>query len=422
MARITGPALSALRHRDYRHYLFGQCISLVGTSMQAAALAWLVYQLTGSSLPLATLGAFQYGPLLVLSLPAGALIDRWPKRRVLLMTQSIFLLQALTLAVLVFSGRASYHAVLLLASMYGITVAFDNPCRRAYLIDLVGKPDLLNAVSLNSGLASLARIAGPSLAAIVMVKLGAGWCFLINAVSYLAVLVALLLIRAPGQPAADAARRQLGPEILEGLRSIWSSDTLRVTMTLALMVMVFGLNENIIIPVFADRTLHMGVNAYGALLSAMGIGALLGATVGAGLSHKGITGRLLIGCGLAIGGVQMIVAMTRSFWVSAALLVILGAVSVLFANAASATIQMNAAARLRGRVVSVYTLVEVGTLPAGNAFAGVVMDRLGAPMGFMLGGAVTLVTLAAILVAQRRVVRTSILATAGQTAGSEAKA
>ncbi len=262
MPNLTSTTLSALRHRAFRRLLAGQSVTFVGMTMQSAGLAWLVWKLTGSSLALATISVFQVVPLAILSLPAGALIDRWLKRRTLMVTQWVFLLQALALAIVVFSGWASLPLVLLLGSAHGMAVAFDGPCRRAYLIDLVGKDDLPNAVWLSAGVASAARVVGPSLAGVVVVWLGAGWCFLLNASTYLAMMAAPAGIAVSGEPAAVAAGAagapapggaatvgaggnpgpRMGREILEGLRSIWRTGTLCVTIAMALVVMIWGLN------------------------------------------------------------------------------------------------------------------------------------------------------------------------------------
>lgn len=408
METVLGTTFSALKHTNYRYYWIGQCISAIGTTMQSAALAWLVYTLTGSPVLLATLAVFQFGPLLVLALPAGVYVDRWPKRRVILVTQTLFALQALALAVLVFSGRATYQTIIALAAFYGVVQAFDNPCRRAFLVDLVGKPDLMNAVSLNSAVFSLARIVGPTIAGIALARLGGGWCFLLNALSYGAVIIALLKVTVDGEPTSIGAESHLGAEIAAGLRYIWRTDALRTTMSLALVLMIFGLNENVIIPVFADRALHMGSEAYGLLLSALGVGALLGATAGAAIGRRATPGRLIIMSGLAIGVIQLIAAATRSLGLVAAEMAVLGAVSVLFANASASTVQTSAEPQLRGRVMSVYALVEMGTLPVGNAFAGAVMAAWGAPMGFLLGGGVSIILLLTIAALQWGVIQRSL--------------
>lgn len=401
MAGFLGTTFAALKHRNYRLYWTGQAVSLMGTTMQSAALSWLIYNSTGSPMLLALLGVFQFGPLLALALPAGVYVDRLPKRRLLLVTQSTFMLQALALSFLAFSGRADYRLILPLASVYGVAQAFDYPARRALLIDLVGRADLMNASSLNSAMASLARIVGPVLAGVAMTKLGAGWCFLLNGLSYVAVLVALTRINVDGGPADKPKDSHVGREALAGLSHIWHHESLRVVMLLALTVMIFGLNENVLIPVFTDRVLGMGVQAYGNLLSALGVGALAGALLGAAISHRVASGRLIIITGVAIGAIQMLQAVTHVFWLSAIIMVAFGAVSIVFATASASTVQLAAAAAMRGRVMSVYALVEQGTLPLGNAFAGAVTGLWGSQAGFLVCGAVTAALLLGIAAVER---------------------
>ncbi len=390
--------------------------------MQSAALAWLVYAVTGSPLFLGTLALFQLGPLILLVLPAGVFIDHWPKRKVLIATQTVFLLQAAALSALAFSGHATYQIILPLSAIYGVTQAFDSPGRRAFLMDLVGKDDLTNAVSLSSTVFSVARVVGPSLAALVIAKVGAGWCFMLNAATYLAPIIALLKISVDGCPVpAQPAQKRVGSQVVEGLRYIWRTDTLRVTMAGAMAILIFGMNENVLAPVFADRVLHMGVTGYGTLLSAWGFGALVGALVSTATSHRpGINGRLFVVNGLAIGVIHLLVAWTAAFrasaalWTSTTLLIALGCASILFTNAASSTVQSTADQALRGRVMSAYVLVDMGTMPVGNAFAGAVMSRWGAEAGFLAGGVMSLVVLGAVLLVGPQTESLNGTSTAGQ--------
>ncbi len=410
MPRTLGRTFSSLKHEDYRRWWMGQCISLVGSAMQSAALGWLVYSTTGSAAALGTLAVFRLGPLLLLALPAGVLIDRWPKRRVLIATQTSFMLQATVLSCLAFGGRALYQAILLVSLLSGVTQAFDAPCRRSFLVDLVGREDLLNAVSLNSALSSMAAIAGPALAGVAMAKLGGGWCFLISALSRAVVVFALLAVSTEGKPSAvRVARGHFLEEAREGLRHIMDTGLLRTVMGMALVIFIFGLNDNVIVPVFADRVLDVGVRGYGNLLSSVGIGGLLGAIFGAAASHRKVTGRTIALKGLGIGATLTLLSTARTYAMTTVLLAVLGFLGMVFANTTSSATQSSAEPALRGRVMSVYAIVEMGTMPIGNALTGLVVDTAGARAGFLIGGAVSVALLAWIAITQWSVMRQEIL-------------
>ncbi len=241
-----------------------------------------------------------------------------------------------------------------------------------------------------------------------MARLGGGWCFLLNAASYVAVILGLLRISVAGKPSGERAQKHIGRELVEGLGYIWRTDVLRVTIAMVLAVGIFGLNYNVIVPVFADRVLHMDVQAYGNMLSAIGLGALMAAVAGAMTSRKVIAGRLIVMNGLAMGLIQMALSKATTFWLSAALLMAFGFSTVLFGNATTSTVQYNSDERIRGRVMSVYTLVDQGSMPVGNAFAGMVLDKMGANMGFPVCGGITLVALVGILAAQWATVRRTL--------------
>jgi MFS family permease len=370
--------------------------------MQSAALAWLVYSLTGSALLLGVLGTFQMVPLIVLTLPAGVYVDRWPKRKVLLVTQSVFLLQALTLSSLVFTGRITYPLVLLFASVYGAAQAVDNPCRRAFIVDLVGKDDLMNAISLNSTVFGVARIIGPTLAALAMASLGGGWCFLLNAVSYLAVIGGLFAMSTDGSPRGLPGRRRVGVELTEGLQYVFKIEALRLVIGFVLVMGVFGLNYNVIAPVFADRVLGSGVGGYGAMLSAMGVGALIAAVAGASSGAKAATRSAVVTSIIASAIIQLIIPVFRSLLAVTVLAALLGFSDTWYSNSAAASAQTAADPAFRGRVMSVYTLFDQGTMPLGNAFAGAVMDRSGAAYGFPVCGAATILSLGALLLFNKK--------------------
>jgi MFS family permease len=402
---------ASLRHRNFRYFWIGQCISLMGTWMQRAAQIWLVYSLTKSPALLGLLGVFQSVPMLVLALPAGVYADRLPKRRILLITQTVFMLQAFVLSALVWTGQVRYWQILVLITIFGITQTLDNPTRQSFFIELVGKEDLMNAISLNSSISNLAKIVGPSIAGIVMAELGPALCFLLNGISYLAVIYGLFLITAEGAPAKTLDRSlNLYAQAREGLAYVWNGGTLRFTMLLMGAVSVFTHNTTIIIPVFVDQVLNKGVREYGLLMSASGMGALIGALTMASRSRKGLNGLMMIGCGILLCVIQMVTGFTRNYVLAALLIAAMGFVNMAFSNMSNSTLQMNSSDEFRGRVMSVYAFVHNGGTPVGNSIAGAIMESMGAGMGFFVGGAATLAVMTALLASQGKSLRSTLLA------------
>jgi MFS family permease len=268
--------LGAFRHRDFRLFWGGQLVSLIGTWMQSVGQSWLVLELTGSPLQLGLVNALQFTPILLLSPVGGALSDRLGKRRILLVTQAAMVVQALVLALLVRSGHVRYWHVALLATIYGLGRAIDIPARQAFITDLVGRPDLPNAVALNSVVFNGARIVGPGVAGLLIARFDVAMAFFLNAASFVAVLAALLAMRTEGHP--DPAG-QLG--IRQGLIGAlsYAVGTPQVSFTLALLVAVslLGLNFNVVVPLIARDVLHEGAQGFGLLMSALGVGAVIGA-------------------------------------------------------------------------------------------------------------------------------------------------
>ena len=415
MSGIFGDTFAALRHRNFRYWWFGQCISLMGTWMQRTAQIWLVYSMTKSPVLLGLLGVFQSGPVLLLSIPAGVFVDRLPKRRMIILTQIAFTIQAFAMSALTWSGTAQYWQILVLATFFGITTAFDNPGRQSFYIDLVGKEDLLNAISLNSTIVNLAKIVGPSIAAVVIATLGPSPCFFLNGVSFLAVIYGLTRITVDGLPKADLrSKGRVWPQAWEGLEHIWRNQTLRLTAVLVTIMSVFSMNGNVIIPVFTDKVLKQGVTQYGVLMSLSGVGALLGALAMASRSKHGLKGSFLIWTTLCVCTLQMVVSFSRSLAAAGILIALIGAFNIAFSNTANSTLQLGTEDDFRGRVMAFYMLVHNGATPLGNAFAGAMMERFGAPAGYLSGGFVSFVLITVLLFTQRRALR-STLANAGAT-------
>lgn len=402
MKRYIKNTFISLEHRDFRIFWFTQCISLMGTFMQRAAQAWLVYSITMSPFKLGMLGVCQFAPIAIFSLFAGVVVDRLPKRKIIIITQIIFMFQALLLSALVFSGNAQYWHILLLAAAFGMVQTFDMPARQSYFIELVGKEHIMNAVSLNSTIANLAKIIGPAVAGFAMVGLGSGFCFLINGVSYLFVITGLFLIKTPDKVIMRKAGRML-EEIKEGLRYINGIKALKIAVVMMAIVCTFAMNIDVIVPVFAKTNLSRGAKEYSFMLSAMGGGSFIGAIFMAGRSKKGIKHNVLFMNAIAVALLQIGAFFCRSYGLILILIGIMGFFNLTFLNMANSMLQLNSSDDYRGRVMSVYSLMNMGSTPLGNFYAGIAMEKYDGAAGFMACGAATLIfTLLALAFRRKR--------------------
>lgn len=366
----------SLRNYNYRLYWIGLLISLVGTWMQTVAQGWLVLDLTGSPLSLGTVTALQFLPVLVLSLPAGVLVDRVPKRRLIAFTQSAAMLQALALGLLVVTGQVQLWHVYLLALLLGCTTAFDNPARQAFVSELVAREDLPNAVGLNSTLFNGARIVGPALGGLVIATFGIGICFLGNAVSFLAVLAGLLLMRPEElRPARSVSRGRLLGQIADGLRFARHTRAVLLPMILMAVIGTFGYNFTVVLPLLARYALDTDALGFGALTSAMGLGSLIGALAVASLQRTSL--RLILLAAAAFSALELAVAVSGSYPLTTLLLVVLGLASIFFSTGVNTTLQLHTPEHLRGRVMSLFTLLFLGSTPLGGLVTGALADRLG---------------------------------------------
>ncbi len=414
---MAGPfvdTFAALRHGNFRYWWFGQCISLIGTWMQRAAQIWLVYSMTHSALLLGLLTVFQAGPVLLLSIPAGVYVDRFPKRKIVLVSQIVLTLQAFALAALTWSGRAQYWQILLLALIQGIAMAADAPARQSFFIDLVGKEDLINAISLNSSIMNLAQIVGPSVAGLVMAVLGPSPCFFLNGVSFLAVIYGLCRITVDGLPRNTGRRGgRVWAEAWEGLHHIWDNQALRLTAELSAITSIFTMNGSVLIPVFTDKVLHLGVKQYGLLMSLNGVGALFGALMMASRARRGFGGSVLLWTAIAASGLHVVVAFGHSFLITSLLIPMIGAANMIFSTAANSSLQLGSKDEYRGRVMAFYMMTRQGGSPVGNSLAGAIMEHFGSAAGYFSVGILSLATIGLCLITQRESVRTTLLASPG---------
>lgn len=393
--------LGALRHRDYRLFWIGQLISQIGTWMQSVGQAWLVLELTRSPFQLGVVTALQFTPILLLSPVGGAMSDRFAKRRVLLVSQIAMMVQALALAVLVWSGYVRYWHVAVLAAIYGLGRAVDIPARQAYVTDLVGKPDVPNAVALNSVVMNGARIVGPAVAGLLIARFGVAIAFFLNGVSFVAVLAALAAIRTEGHP--DPAGR-LG--IREGLLGAvaYAAGTPPVALTLGLLAVVslMVLNFNVVVPLVARDVLNQGAHGFGLLMAALGAGAVTGA-IGLAVLRRGRPAlSFLAGSAGALCAGLMGLALVSDFGIAAAVLAALGCCQIFFTTGCNTTLQLTTPDALRGRVMGLYALTFAGMTPFGSLLVGTIAEHLGVRVACAIGGTTGLLAVAALVLVAHR--------------------
>ena len=393
--------LGALRHRDFRLFWGGQLVSQIGTWMQSVGQAWLVLELTRSPFQLGLVTALQFTPILLLSAVGGALSDRFGKRRILLVTQTAMMVQALALAALVGSGHVRYWHVAVLAVMYGLGRAIDIPARQSYLSDLVGRPDLPNAVALNSVVFNGARIVGPAVAGLLIARFGVTIAFLLNAVSFVAVLAALAAIGTAGRP--DPAGR-LG--IREGLLGAvaYAAGTPPVVFTLGLLVIVslLVLNFNVVVPLIARTVLDQGARGFGLLMSALGAGAVVGA-IGLAFLRRGRPPLWhLAGSAAALCLGTIMLSLVGQFGATAVLLAALGCCQIVFSTGCNTTLQLATPDALRGRIMGLYAVTFAGMTPFGSLLVGTIAEHLGVRVACVLGGGTGLLAVAALVFVAHR--------------------
>jgi MFS family permease len=382
----------ALAHRDFRIFWFGQLVSLVGTWMQSVGQAWLVLELTDSPLRLGLIGTLQFAPMLFLSFIAGAVADRLPKRRLIVATQSALLVQALALAALVWGGHVQYWHVAVLATLYGVANTLDIPARQAFVIEMVGKEDLTNAIALNSGVFNAARVVGPAAAGLLIARWGVAFAFLLNALSFVAVILALVALRAEGQP-HGRRRSTLRQEIGEGLTYALHTPLIAFLLVQLLAVSLFLLNYNVFVPLLARDVLAQDARGFGLLMGALGVGAVAGAVSLAVLGRGRPPLAALVVPAFLLGLATLAMAAVRHFWVAAALLVVMGFSGILFMAGANTTLQLLAPDELRGRMMALYMLVFAGMTPFGSLLFGSLIEAWGVPAGFLTAGVLGLASI-----------------------------
>jgi MFS family permease len=375
----------SLRHRNFQLFFSGQLISLIGTWMQNIAQAWLVYRLTGSSLLLGIVGFAGQIPIFLFAPIGGLAADRWNRHHVVIGTQVASMTLAFILAALTLLHVVQVWEIVVLAALLGVVNAFDVPARQSFLIEMVVREDLMNAIALNSSMFNGARVIGPAIAGILVARIGEGWCFFANAVSYIAVIIGLLMMKLG--PLRTASKDSSPFEhIAEGFRFVRHTKPILALVLLIGLVSLVAVPYSVLMPIFADRVLHSGAHGLGVLMGATGIGALLGALTLA--IRRGVQGLGRV-VGLSAGGfgVSLILfAFSRSFWLSVALLIPVGYGVMLQMSSSNTLIQAMVPDELRGRAMAMYTMMFMGMAPVGSLFAGALADKIGAPWTVALGG------------------------------------
>jgi len=383
-------AFRSLKHRNFQLFFSGQLISLVGTWMQSIAEAWLIYRLTGSSVLLGLLGFVSQIPIFLLSPIGGLAADRWPRQRVVISTQVASMTLGFSLAALTLTGHIRVWEIIVLATLLGVVNAFDVPARQSFLIEMVGREDLLNAIALNSTMFNGARVAGPAVAGLLVAQVGEGWCFFLNGVSYIAVIAGLLMMRLEKSLAAHDGSSPI-EKLREGLRFVRHARPIRTLLLLLGLVSFTALPFSVLMPIFADRILHGGASAYGNLMGAVGLGATFGAfTLAMRQQLRGL-GSIVAYSAIGLGISLTFFGASRLYWFSMVALVLAGYAMMMQFTSANTLIQAMVPDQLRGRVMSLYSMMFIGMAPIGSLVAGKMAQHIGAPSTVALGGLASLV-------------------------------
>jgi len=374
---------SSLEVRNFRLFIFGQGLSMCGTWMQTIGLSWLVLKLTHSGTQIGLVVAAQFLPILLFGVWGGVIADRFDKRRILYFTQTTAGLLALVLGLLVVTGHIHLWMIYCLAAGLGLVTVVDSPSRQTFFIEMVGRDLLKNAVTLNSTVVNGARIIGPSIAGVLILSVGIGQCFLINAASYVAVLIALLMMRKDELHASARSKPGTG-QIRAGLRYVMSEPRLRTTLIMMFIIGTFAYEFPVILPLLATVTLHGNAGTYASMTAAMAIGSVFGGLYTAGQKVAGqkqlITAAVLFGFSLLLASV------VSGIVTSLIVLTVAGALSIMFISTGNTTLQLTSEPTMRGRVMSLWTMAFLGTTPIGGPIIGFIADHSNPRVGLAVGG------------------------------------
>ena len=387
MASVGRPSiLRALRHRNYRLFFAGQSLSLVGTWITRIATSWLIYRLTGSALLLGVVGFCGQIPTLFLAPVAGVFVDRWSRHRVLVVTQVLSMLQSLALAVLALAGVITVAEVLVLQVFQGAINAFDTPARQAFVVAMIeDRADLPNAIALNSLMVNASRILGPSIGGVLIAWVGEGWCFLVDAISYLAVIASLLAMRVT-RHAPRTTETRVMEELRAGFRYVTRFAPIRTVLVMLAVVSTMGMPYTVLMPAVTAKILHGGPHTLGLLMTASGLGALGGAFYLASRRTVVGLGRVIAIASTVFGAGLVAFGLSHRLWLSFLVLPLIGAGFMVSLAATNTIVQTLTEEHLRGRVMAFYTMAFLGTAPLGSLLAGVLADRMGEPVTIVAGG------------------------------------
>jgi MFS family permease len=402
MRAAAHQTFSSLRIRNYRLYFIAQLISVSGTWMQTVAQAWLVLHLSGSGVDLGIVVGLQFLPMLLFGPVGGLVADRVDKRHLLYFTQAAGGLLALVLGALVVSHQVQLWQVYLLASLLGVVNVFDNPARQTFVMEMVGRDDLPNAVSLNTVVMNASRVVGPAIGGVVITVFGLGVCFFVNAVSYVAVLVGLSLMRSAELHPTEHVARARG-QIRDGFRYVWRTPSLRNTLLAIAIIGIFAYNFTVTLALLAKVTFHGGAGTYSLLTSCMGIGAVGGGLLAAHRARP--TPRLLQVLALVFGGLLAAVALAPTLLTASLLIVAMGAASIGFIATANATLQLNAEPAMRGRVMALYAMAFLGTTPIGAPLVGAIAQWTNPRISLLVGAIATIIAAGVLMWRHQAVLR-----------------
>lgn len=396
----------ALRHRNYRLFFWGQLVSLIGTWMQQTAMSWFVYEITGSKFLLGAVAAVGSAPMMLFSIWGGALADLYPKRSILVLTQSAQMICAFLLAAGAWAGFARPIFIIVIAALNGVAMGFDMPARQAFTVEMTSREDLLNAISLNSSIVNGARVVGPSVAGVLIGAVGVTMCFFLNGVTFIAVIAGLLMMRLPPFH-RPTHLPSAGEHAWNGIVYSVQHQRVRTILLLFLAVGVFGWSYAVLMPAFAKDVLGRGPNGYGLLMSASGTGALAGALIVATWGHVLTPRKLALG-GLWLFSVALLVfSLMRNFYAALVFLFIAGFGMLLFFSTSNTVLQTIVPDEMRGRVMGVWALVFGAMIPLGSVEAGAVAHWFGTPFALAFGAIVcALSALVTLVVIRRREVAT----------------
>jgi MFS family permease len=391
----------ALRYRNYRLFFWGQLISMIGTWVQQTAMSWFVYEITNSKFLLGLVAAIGSAPMMLFAAWGGSLADLYPKRSILIVTQTAQMICAFLLAIGIWAGFANTTFIVIIAALNGVAMGFDMPARQAFTVEMTSREDLLNAVSLTSSVVNGARVVGPSLAGLMIGVVGVATCFLINGLSFIAVIAGVVMMRLPpferkidiGSPAEHA---------WNGIVYSFQRPRVRTILLLFLAVGIFGWSYMVIMPAFARDVLGRGADGFGILMSASGTGALIGALAVATFGHRFTPRKLALGGVWLFSAAVFAFSLTRNFPLALAFLFVAGFGMLLFFSTTNTVLQTIVPDDMRGRVMGVWSLVFGAMIPLGSLEAGAVADWMGAPFALAFGAIVCALSAAIALIAIRR--------------------